>query len=152
MQSSPVQGERGSVLGHFVYILLLCSLVIINLCPLISPSPPTSVLLVSPPSLPQLGTILPSTQASPPVSQPVTSQHAARIVSHLAAGSLPQVRMVSTPSGLASSAGNQQATLVHQAPHQIRMPVSVSAISQVCTENTALFFLFLYRERRVINV
>eukprot|EP00066_Takifugu_rubripes_P006503 XP_003971332.1 PREDICTED: nuclear factor related to kappa-B-binding protein [Takifugu rubripes] len=88
------------------------------------------VLLVSPPSLPQLGTILPSSQSGPPVSQPVTSQHAARIVSHLAAGSLPQVRMVSTQSGLASSAGNQQAALVHQTPHQIRMPVSVSAISQ----------------------
>uniref|UniRef100_H3CXC0 Nuclear factor related to kappaB binding protein n=1 Tax=Tetraodon nigroviridis TaxID=99883 RepID=H3CXC0_TETNG len=96
------------------------------------------VLLVSPPPLPQLGTILPSSQSSPPVSQPVTSQHAARIVSHLAAGSLPQVRMVSTPPGLASSAGNQQATLVHQTPHQIRMPVSVSAISQVCAPPQAV--------------
>ncbi|KAM3601807.1 uncharacterized protein V6R79_019141 [Siganus canaliculatus] len=85
------------------------------------------VLLVSPPSLPQLGTILPSSQAGPPVSQPVTSQHAARIVSHLAAGSLPQVRVVSSQSGLGSPAGSQQATLVHQTPHQIRMPVSVAA-------------------------
>ncbi|XP_061595796.1 nuclear factor related to kappa-B-binding protein isoform X2 [Cololabis saira] len=82
------------------------------------------VLLVSPPSLPQLGTILPTSQACPPASQPVTSQHAARIVSHLAAGSLPQVRVVSAQPGLGASAG-QQATLVHQAPHQIRMPVSV---------------------------
>ncbi|XP_030294669.1 nuclear factor related to kappa-B-binding protein [Sparus aurata] len=85
------------------------------------------VLLVSPPSLPQLGAILPSSQAAPTVSQPVTSQHAARIVSHLAAGSLPQVRVVSTQSGLVSTAGSQQATMVHQTPHQIRMPVSVAA-------------------------
>lgn len=87
------------------------------------------VLLVSPPSLPQLGAILPSSQAGPPASQPVTSQHSARIVSHLAAGSLPQVRVVSAQPGLASSAGSQQATLVHQTPHQIRMPVSVAAKS-----------------------
>ncbi|XP_068188139.1 nuclear factor related to kappa-B-binding protein [Antennarius striatus] len=85
------------------------------------------VLLVSPPSLPQLGAILPSSQPGPPVSQPVTSQHAARIMSHLAAGSLPQVRVVSSQSGLGSQAGSQQATLVHQTPHQIRMPLSVAA-------------------------
>lgn len=85
------------------------------------------VLLVSPPSLPQLGTILPSSQACPPTSQPVTSQHTARIVSHLAAGSLPQVRVVPAQPGLGSSAAGQQATLVHQTPHQIRMPVSVAA-------------------------
>ncbi|XP_034405554.1 nuclear factor related to kappa-B-binding protein isoform X3 [Cyclopterus lumpus] len=87
----------------------------------------TGVLLVSPPSLPQLGTILPTSQACPPVSQPVTSQHTARIVSHLAAGSLPQVRVVSAQPGLGSTLGSQQATLVHQAPHQIRMPVSMAA-------------------------
>ncbi|XP_069569378.1 nuclear factor related to kappa-B-binding protein isoform X1 [Brachyistius frenatus] len=85
------------------------------------------VLLVSPPSLPQLGTILPTSQACPAASQTVTSQHAARIVSHLATGSLPQVRVVSAQPGLGSSAGSQQATLVHQTPHQIRMPVSVAA-------------------------
>ncbi|XP_019108637.1 nuclear factor related to kappa-B-binding protein isoform X2 [Larimichthys crocea] len=85
------------------------------------------VLLVSPPSLPQLGAILPSSQAGPPASQPVTSQNAARIVSHLAAGSLPQVRVVSSHPGLSSLAGSQQATLVHQTSHQIRMPVSVAA-------------------------
>ncbi|KAM4726769.1 nuclear factor related to kappa-B-binding protein isoform 2-T4 [Anableps anableps] len=85
------------------------------------------VLLVSPPSLPQLGTILPTSQACPPASQPVTSQQAARIVSHLAAGSLPQVRVVSAQPGLGPSAATQQATLVHQTSHQIRMPVSVAA-------------------------
>uniref|UniRef100_I3JBR5 Nuclear factor related to kappa-B-binding protein n=1 Tax=Oreochromis niloticus TaxID=8128 RepID=I3JBR5_ORENI len=73
-----------------------------------------------------LGTILPTSQACPPASQPVTS-HAARLVSHLAAGSLPQVRVVPAQPGLGSSAGSQQATLVHQTPHQIRMPVSVAA-------------------------
>ncbi|KAF7670275.1 hypothetical protein LDENG_00299840 [Lucifuga dentata] len=85
------------------------------------------VLLVSPPSLPQLGAILPTSQAGPPASQPGTSQHAARIVSHLAAGSLPQVRVVSAQPGLATSAGSQQATLLHQTAHQIRVPVSVGA-------------------------
>ncbi|XP_058483203.1 nuclear factor related to kappa-B-binding protein isoform X2 [Solea solea] len=82
------------------------------------------VLLVSPPSLPQLGTILPSSQAAPAASHPLTSQHTARIVSHLAAGS--QVRVVPAQAGLSSSAGTQQTTLVHQTPHQIRMPVSVA--------------------------
>ncbi|KAI4813952.1 hypothetical protein KUCAC02_003170 [Chaenocephalus aceratus] len=87
----------------------------------------TGVLLVSPPSLPQLGTILPSSQACPQVSHTVTSQHAARIVSHLAAGSLPQVRVVSAHSGLGPSAGGQQATMLHHTPHQIRMPMSMTA-------------------------
>ncbi|XP_068600571.1 nuclear factor related to kappa-B-binding protein [Brachionichthys hirsutus] len=91
----------------------------------VKPSP--GVLLVSPPSLPQLGTILPSSQPGPPASQPVTAQHAARIMSHLAAGSLPQVRVVSSQSGLGSPAGSQHPTLLHQTPHQIRMPVSVAA-------------------------
>ncbi|KAK5858401.1 hypothetical protein PBY51_002544 [Eleginops maclovinus] len=86
----------------------------------------TGVLLVSPPSLPQLGTILPTSQACPQVTHTVTSQHAARIVSHLAAGSLPQVRVVSAQPGLGPSAGGQQATMLHQTPHQIRMPVSMS--------------------------
>ncbi|XP_034034355.1 nuclear factor related to kappa-B-binding protein isoform X2 [Thalassophryne amazonica] len=87
----------------------------------------TGVLLVSPPSLPQLGTILPSSQASSPPSQPVPTPHAARIMSHLTAASLPQVRVVSAQPGLGSSTGSQQATLVHQPPHQIRMPVSMAA-------------------------
>ncbi|TKS83020.1 Nuclear factor related to kappa-B-binding protein DNA-binding protein R kappa-B [Collichthys lucidus] len=72
----------------------------------------------------------PSYPAVRPVHRPqqsVTSQNAARIVSHLAAGSLPQVRVVSSHPGLSSLAGSQQATLVHQTSHQIRMPVSVAA-------------------------
>uniref|UniRef100_A0A3Q1C718 DEUBAD domain-containing protein n=1 Tax=Amphiprion ocellaris TaxID=80972 RepID=A0A3Q1C718_AMPOC len=91
------------------------------------------VLLVSPPSLPQLGTILPTSQACPPASQPVTSQHAARIVSHLATGSLPQVRVVSAQPGLGSSAGSQQATLVHQTPHQIRINTGIPVCFAYCT-------------------
>ncbi|XP_019729115.1 nuclear factor related to kappa-B-binding protein [Hippocampus comes] len=87
------------------------------------------VLLVSPPSLPQLGSVLPVSQSGPAASQPVNSQHAARIVSHLAAGSLPQVRVVSAQPGLGSPSGSQQAALVHQSPHQIRMPVSVATKS-----------------------
>uniref|UniRef100_A0A8C7YH02 Nuclear factor related to kappa-B-binding protein n=1 Tax=Oryzias sinensis TaxID=183150 RepID=A0A8C7YH02_9TELE len=90
-------------------------------------SPGSAVLLVSPPSLPQLGTVLPTSQACPPASQPVSSQHTARIVSHLAASSLPQVRVVSAQPALAPSAASQQTTLVHQTPHQIRVPVSVAA-------------------------
>ncbi|XP_020778598.1 nuclear factor related to kappa-B-binding protein isoform X1 [Boleophthalmus pectinirostris] len=84
------------------------------------------VLLVSPPPLPQLGTILPTSQAAPPPSQTVSSQHAARLVSHLAAGTLPQVRVVSAQPGLAAAPGGHQATIMHQPTHQIRMPVSVA--------------------------
>lgn len=110
-----------------------------------APSHSPRVLLVPPPTLPQLGAILPSSQAGPPASQPVTSQHAARIVSHLAAGSLPQVRVVSSQSGLGSSAGGQQATLVHQTPHQIRVPVSVAAkgISQVTSRRPAFVWIYV---------
>lgn len=82
------------------------------------------VLLVSPPSMPQLSAILPSSQAGGSVSQPAASQHTAHIVSHLAASSLPQVRVVSAQPSLATPAGTQ---LVHQGPHQIRVPVSVAA-------------------------
>uniref|UniRef100_A0AAV2JAN5 Nuclear factor related to kappa-B-binding protein n=1 Tax=Knipowitschia caucasica TaxID=637954 RepID=A0AAV2JAN5_KNICA len=89
------------------------------------PSP--GMLLVSPPPLPQLGTILPPNQASPPTPQPVSSQHAARLVSQLAAGTLPQVRVVSAQSGLTAAPGVHQTNLIHQPTHQIRMPVSVAA-------------------------
>ncbi|XP_072302292.1 nuclear factor related to kappa-B-binding protein isoform X2 [Eucyclogobius newberryi] len=85
------------------------------------------VLLVSPPPLPQLGAILPTSQAAPPVSQPVSAQHAARLVSHLAAGTLPQVRVVSAQPGLTAAPGGHPASLLHQPTHQIRMPVSMAA-------------------------
>uniref|UniRef100_A0AAY5KST1 DEUBAD domain-containing protein n=1 Tax=Esox lucius TaxID=8010 RepID=A0AAY5KST1_ESOLU len=80
-------------------------------------SPPLSVLLVSPPPMPQLGTLLSSSQ----VSQAAPSQPPARVMGHQA-GSLSQVRVVS-----AQTAGGQQATLVHQTPHQIRVPVTMGA-------------------------
>ncbi|KAJ3590806.1 hypothetical protein NHX12_008754 [Muraenolepis orangiensis] len=81
------------------------------------------VLLVTPPSMPQLGSLLPSGQvgSAAPLSSSTTAsssshQHTARLVSHL-----PQVRVVSAQPGL----GSPQATLLHQTPHQIRVPVSV---------------------------
>uniref|UniRef100_A0A8C8EIP4 DEUBAD domain-containing protein n=1 Tax=Oncorhynchus tshawytscha TaxID=74940 RepID=A0A8C8EIP4_ONCTS len=77
------------------------------------------VLLVSPPPMPQLGTLLSSSQSGPQVSQPATSQHTARVVGHQS-GTLPQVRVVSS-----QTAGGQHATLVHQTPHQIRVPVTM---------------------------
>lgn len=83
------------------------------------------VLLVSPPSMPQLGTILSTSQSGSTVSQATVSQHTARIVAHAGAAGLPQVRVVSTQPGLAASTGHQQATLLHQTPHQTRVPVSV---------------------------
>uniref|UniRef100_A0A4W5R8B3 Nuclear factor related to kappaB binding protein n=1 Tax=Hucho hucho TaxID=62062 RepID=A0A4W5R8B3_9TELE len=79
------------------------------------------VLLVSPPPIPQLGTLLSSSQSGPQVSQPATSQHSARVVGHQS-GSLPQVRVVS-----AQTARGQQAMLVHQTPRQIRVPVTLGA-------------------------
>ncbi|KAM9499382.1 nuclear factor related to kappa-B-binding protein-like isoform 1-T2 [Salvelinus alpinus] len=78
-------------------------------------------LLVSPPPIPQLGTLLSSSQSGPQISQPATSQHSARVVGHQS-GSPPQVRVVS-----AQTARGQQAMLVHQTPRQIRVPVTVGA-------------------------
>ncbi|XP_073727358.1 nuclear factor related to kappa-B-binding protein [Misgurnus anguillicaudatus] len=84
----------------------------------VKPSP--SVLLVSPPSMPQLGALLPASQTSQQVSQQASAQPATRVVAHSAAtGSLPQVRVVTSSAG-------QPATLVHQSPHHIRVPVSVT--------------------------
>uniref|UniRef100_A0A674BPW6 Nuclear factor related to kappaB binding protein n=1 Tax=Salmo trutta TaxID=8032 RepID=A0A674BPW6_SALTR len=93
----------------------------------VSPTASTLVLLVSPPPMPQLGTLLSSCQSGPQVSQPATSQHTARVVGHQS-GSLPQVRVVSS-----QTAGGQHATLVHQTPHQIRVPVTMGTkgITQV---------------------
>ncbi|KAG5844549.1 hypothetical protein ANANG_G00163670 [Anguilla anguilla] len=88
------------------------------------PSP--SVLLVSPPSMPQLGTLLSASQSAPQAPQPASAQPGARVLAHPGAGSLPQVRVVTAQPGLAPSPGTQQATLVHQASHQIRVPVTVA--------------------------
>uniref|UniRef100_A0A8C5CQD2 Nuclear factor related to kappa-B-binding protein n=1 Tax=Gadus morhua TaxID=8049 RepID=A0A8C5CQD2_GADMO len=92
------------------------------------PPPPSRVLLVAPPSMPQLGSLLPSSQAAsaaaqqPPSSSSLSAshQHAARLVSHLGTGALPQVRMVSAQPAV----GGPQAALLHQTAHQIRVPVT----------------------------
>ncbi|XP_017348136.1 nuclear factor related to kappa-B-binding protein isoform X1 [Ictalurus punctatus] len=82
-----------------------------------------SVLLVSPPSMPQLGTLLSATQVAPQASQQASVQPAARVVAHSAS----QVHVVTAqPSHSAASAG-QAATLIHHQPsHHIRLPVSVA--------------------------
>ncbi|XP_058614851.1 nuclear factor related to kappa-B-binding protein isoform X2 [Onychostoma macrolepis] len=86
-----------------------------------------SVLLVSPPSMPQLGTLLSASQPGPQVSQQASPQPATRVVAHSAAtGSLPQVRVVTAQPGLQTSSAGQTATLVHQSPHHIRVPVTVA--------------------------
>uniref|UniRef100_A0A672SR93 DEUBAD domain-containing protein n=1 Tax=Sinocyclocheilus grahami TaxID=75366 RepID=A0A672SR93_SINGR len=86
-----------------------------------------SVLLVSPPSMPQLGTLLSASQPGPQVSQQASLQPATRVVAHSAAtGSLPQVRVVTAQPGLQTSSAGQAATLVHQSPHHIRVPVTVA--------------------------
>uniref|UniRef100_A0AAR2INZ3 DEUBAD domain-containing protein n=1 Tax=Pygocentrus nattereri TaxID=42514 RepID=A0AAR2INZ3_PYGNA len=86
-----------------------------------------SVLLVSPPSMPQLGTLLSASQVAPQASQQASVQPAARVVAHSAtAGSLPQVRVVTAQPGLPAASTGQAATLVHQTPHHIRVPVTVA--------------------------
>ncbi|XP_062393251.1 nuclear factor related to kappa-B-binding protein isoform X2 [Sardina pilchardus] len=86
-----------------------------------------SVLLVSPPSMPQLGTLLSAGPAGAQASQ-ASTQPGARVVSHpTCAASLPQVRVVTAQPGLQASTGQQQGhTLVHSAPQHIRVPVSVA--------------------------
>uniref|UniRef100_A0A8C7L9F1 Nuclear factor related to kappaB binding protein n=1 Tax=Oncorhynchus kisutch TaxID=8019 RepID=A0A8C7L9F1_ONCKI len=105
------------------------------------------VLLVSPPPIPQLVTLLSSSQCGPQVSQPATSQHSARVVGHQS-GSPPRVRVVS-----AQAARGQQAMLVHQTPRQIRVdhPVTNNPIFKQLTDrclfnylNIILFVLFLW--------
>ncbi|XP_057215692.1 nuclear factor related to kappa-B-binding protein isoform X2 [Triplophysa rosa] len=84
-----------------------------------------SVLLVSPPPMPQLGSLL--SASKPQVSQHAPAQPATRVVAHsAAAGSLPQVRVVTAQPGISTSSAAQPATLVHQSPHHIRVPVSVA--------------------------
>ena len=124
------------------------------LTPCCSLSPPTPrVLLVAPPSMPQLGSLLPSSQVVSAAAQPPSSssshQHAARLVSHLAAGALPQVRMVSAQP----SVGGPQATLLHQTAHQIRVPVSMGTkgLSQVRNKTSRRGYLFWRGKRHFFN-
>lgn len=77
--------------------------------------------------MPQLGTLLSASQPNPQVSQQASTQPATRVVAHSAAtGSLPQVRVVTAQPGLQTSSAGQAATLVHQSPHHIRVPVTVA--------------------------
>ncbi|XP_026861015.2 nuclear factor related to kappa-B-binding protein [Electrophorus electricus] len=86
-----------------------------------------SVLLVSPPSMPQLGTLLSAGQAAPQASQQASVQPAARVVAHsAAAGSLPQVRVVTAQPGLPAASASQTTALIHQTPHHIRLPVTMT--------------------------
>ncbi|XP_016059956.1 PREDICTED: nuclear factor related to kappa-B-binding protein [Miniopterus natalensis] len=90
-----------------------------------SPNFPPSVLLVSSPTMPQLGTML-----SPASSQtPPTSQAAARVVSHSGSAGLPQVRVVAQP-GLPAvtqqSSGPAQTLPPIPAGPQIRVPATAA--------------------------
>ncbi|NXA51036.1 NFRKB protein, partial [Nothocercus julius] len=88
--------------------------------------PNQSVLLMSSPTMPQLGTLLSTAQGSP--APPVAP---ARAGGHAAASGLPQVRVVTAPGSL--PAGAQQAPVVTQqqqqpptAGPQIRVPATAS--------------------------
>ncbi|XP_025142204.3 nuclear factor related to kappa-B-binding protein isoform X3 [Bubalus bubalis] len=82
----------------------------------------SGVLLVSSPTMPQLGTML-----SPASSQtPPSSQAAARVVSHSGSVGLPQVRVVAPPSlpAVTQPAGPAPALPPMPAGTQIRMPAT----------------------------
>lgn len=80
-----------------------------------------SVLLVSSPTMPQLGTLLSTAQSSQ--TQPGPQPPPTRVVSHTASSVLPQVRVVSAQSSL--PAVSQQAPVVTQ---QQQQPTSVPQI------------------------
>ncbi|XP_035870224.1 nuclear factor related to kappa-B-binding protein isoform X2 [Phyllostomus discolor] len=85
----------------------------------------SGVLLVSSPTMPQLGTML-----SPASSQtPPSSQAAARVVGHSGSAGLPQVRVVAQPSLPAvtqQAAGPAQTLPPNPAGPQIRVPATVT--------------------------
>lgn len=83
--------------------------------------PSQSVLLVSSPTMPQLGTLLSTAQSSQ--TQPGPQPPPTRVVSHTASSVLPQVRVVSAQSSL--PAVSQQAPVVTQ---QQQQPTSVPQI------------------------
>lgn len=84
-----------------------------------------SVLLVSSPTMPQLGTMLsPASVQAPP-----SSQATARVVSHSSSAGLPQVRVVAQPSLPAvsqQSVGPAQPLPQMPAGPQIRVPVTAT--------------------------
>lgn len=92
-----------------------------ELC-LVSLGAPRSVLLVSSPTMPQLGTML-----SPASSQtPPSSQAAARVASHSGSAGLPQVRVVAPPSlpSVTQPAAPAPALPPMPTGTQIRMPAA----------------------------
>ncbi|XP_041269788.1 nuclear factor related to kappa-B-binding protein isoform X3 [Onychostruthus taczanowskii] len=82
--------------------------------------PSQSVLLVSSPTMPQLGTLLSPAQSSQAQSGPAPTPH---VVSHSSSSGLPQVRVVTAQSSL--PAVSQQAPVVTQ---QQQQPTSVPQI------------------------
>ncbi|XP_039577985.1 nuclear factor related to kappa-B-binding protein isoform X6 [Passer montanus] len=82
--------------------------------------PSQSVLLVSSPTVPQLGTLLSPAQSSQAQSGPAPTPH---VVSHSSSSGLPQVRVVTSQSSL--PAMSQQAPVVTQ---QQQQPTSVPQI------------------------
>ncbi|NXA84836.1 NFRKB protein, partial [Thryothorus ludovicianus] len=86
--------------------------------------PSQSVLLVSSPTMPQLGTLLSPAQSSQAQPGPVPTPH---VVSHSSSSGLPQVRMVTAQSSL--PAMSQQAPVAtQQQQQQQQQPTSVSQI------------------------
>ncbi|XP_012864907.1 PREDICTED: nuclear factor related to kappa-B-binding protein [Dipodomys ordii] len=85
----------------------------------------SGVLLVSSPTMPQLGTVLSPTSSQTPPS----SQATARVVSHSGSGTLPQVRVVAQP-GLPAvpqqSAGPAQTLPQMPAGPQMRVPATAT--------------------------
>ncbi|NWU96945.1 NFRKB protein, partial [Upupa epops] len=88
--------------------------------------PSQSVLLVSSPTMSQLGTLLSTAQSSQ--SQPGTQPAPTRVVSHTTSSGLPQVRVVTAQSSL--PAVSQQAPMVTQqqptSVPQIRVPATAT--------------------------
>ncbi|XP_015452993.1 nuclear factor related to kappa-B-binding protein isoform X6 [Pteropus alecto] len=85
----------------------------------------SGVLLVSSPTMPQLGTMLSPASSQPPPN----SQAAARVVSHSGSAGLPQVRVVAQPSLPAvtqQSAGPAQTLPPMPAGPQIRVPTTAT--------------------------
>ncbi|XP_061870068.1 nuclear factor related to kappa-B-binding protein isoform X1 [Colius striatus] len=86
------------------------------------PSP--SVLLVSSPTMPQLGTLLSTSQSSPGPAAPQPAP--SRVLGHPPASGLPQVRVVSAPSGLPAASAPPPAPA--PAVTQQQQPASVPQI------------------------
>uniref|UniRef100_A0A8B9ZH94 Nuclear factor related to kappa-B-binding protein n=1 Tax=Anas platyrhynchos TaxID=8839 RepID=A0A8B9ZH94_ANAPL len=88
--------------------------------------PSQSVLLVSSPTMPQLGTLISTAQSSQ--TQPGPQAPPARVVSHTTSSGLPQVRVVAAQSSL--PAVSQQAPVVTQqqptSVPQIRVPATAT--------------------------